>query len=102
MVVHHRFCVRNIIHHRDKIHWHLGIIHLDIGIGTYQRGECGAVHVHEAVHLTAFITHRYRFVVSLDIRHRDRTVFEVHRKVTVHIFACLGFVQEFHLYTAVA
>ena len=66
LVVHHRFCVRNIIHHRDKIHWHLSIILLRYWYRDVSARECSAVHVHEAVHRPAFITHRYRFVVSLD------------------------------------
>ena len=102
LVVHHRLGVRDAVDDRYEVHRHFRVVHLDIRVRAYQRGQRGAVHVHEAVHLAAFVAHRHRFVVRLEVRHRHDTVFEVHREIAVHILARFGLVQESHLHAAVA
>ena len=102
LVVHHHLGVRYAVDDRYEVYRHFRVVHLDIRVRAYQRGQCGAVHVHEAVHLAAFVAHRHHFVVRLEVRHRDDAVFEVHRKVAVYILARLRLVQESHLHAAVA
>ena len=101
MVIDHRLGVRYVVHHRSQIDRHFRVVHLDVRVRTYHRGQCGTVHVHKAVHLAAFVAHRHRFIVRLEVRHRHGAVFEVHGEVAVDILARLGFVQEPGLYAAV-
>ena len=57
LVIDHRLGVRYVVHHRSQIDRHFRVVHLDVRVRTYHRGQCGAVHIHKAVHLTAFVAH---------------------------------------------
>ena len=101
LVINHSLGVRYAVHHRHQIHRHFGIVYLNIRVGTDQRRECGAVHVHEAVHFATLVAHRNSLIVRLEVRHRDSAVVEIHGEVAIHILARFGFVQESGLHTAV-
>ena len=101
LVIDHRFGVRYAVDKGQQIDGHVSIVHLDIGIGPYQRGQGSTVHVHKAVHLASSVAHRNGLVVHPEIGHRDDSVLEIHGEITVHIFVRLTLVQELGLHAGI-
>ena len=94
LIVNHRLRIRDAVNDGQQVDRHVAVVHLDLGVRTYQRRQGGTVHVHEAVHLAPPAAHRHGFVIDLEVRHRDDTVLEVHGEIAVHIFAGLRLGQE--------
>ena len=94
LVIHHTLHTRNAVHQCYQIHWHAGVVHLDVGKRTDLCRQVGAIHIHKTIYLTASVTHTYHLVIHLESCHAHHLVTEVHGKETVNIQTCFLFVQK--------
>ena len=101
LVIHHRLGFRYAVDDGQQVNGHLGVVHLDVGVGPYKRRQRHAVHIHEAVHLATLAAHRDRLVVHLEIGHGHDPVPEVHGEVAVNKLFRLRFAQKFRLYARI-
>ena len=94
LVIHHTLHSWYAVHQGYQIHWHTGVVHLDIGEWSYLCRQIGAIDIHQTIHLAASVTHTYRLVIHLESCHAHHLVTEVHGKETVNIQTCLLLAQE--------
>ena len=101
LVIHHTLHSWYVVHQGYQIHWHAGVVHLDIGEWAYLRRQIGTIDIHQTIHLAASVTHTYRLVIHLESCHAHRLVTEVHGKEAVNIHTCFLLVQELRLDTGI-
>ena len=101
LVIHHTLHTRNAVHQCYQIHWHAGVVHLDVGKRTDLCRQVGAIHIHKTIYLTASVTHTYHLVIHLESCHAHHLVTEVHGKEAVNIQTCFLFVQKLRLDTGI-
>ena len=101
LVIHHTLHTWYAVHQCHQIHWHAGVVHLDVGKRTDLCRQISAIHIHKTIYLTASVTHTYRLVIHLESCHAHRLVTEVHGKEAVNIHTCFLLVQELRLDTGI-
>lgn len=84
----------NTVDSCEQIDRHIRIVHLDVRIWTDKRGQAYAVHIHKAVNLAATVAHGDRFVIRLEVRHRNDLVLEVHCKIAIYILRGFAFGEK--------
>ena len=95
-------CFGYAVYHGNQVYRHTGIVHLDIGIGTDQSGQMGAVHIHKAIYLALMVAHPDAFFIQFEVTHGDILIRKVHGETTVHQLIGGSFVQKFRLHACVA
>ena len=94
LVVDDRLRLRDGVHGAHQVHRHRGVVDLDAGERTDERGEGDAVDVHEGVELAAAVTHGDTLLVDLEASHREGLPGEVQGEVAVHVVAGFPFGKE--------
>ena len=101
LVEHHAVGSGHTIDDAHEVNGHTGVVHLDIGIGTDDRRQVGAIHIYKAIHLAAAVAHADGLVIDLEVGHRHHLVTEVHGEEAVHILVSFCLAEEAGLHTCI-